>query len=153
MEPRFVHLHVHSEYSLVDGLADIKSLVRATARAGMGALAVTDRSALFSMVRFYKAAVAEGVKPVIGVDVWLRNPGDPAKPLRNKTPSRATRSKAGVRTALYPAAEVCAKDWSSAMATRMLGRAPGFVSAAHRTDRITPERTTTDATATAERRE
>ena len=78
MEPRFVHLHVHSEYSLVDGLADIKSLVRATARAGMAAVAVTDRSALFSMVRFYKAAVAEGVKPVIGVDCWLRNPADPA---------------------------------------------------------------------------
>jgi DNA polymerase-3 subunit alpha len=80
MEPRFVHLHVHSEYSLVDGLADIKSLVRATARAGMGAVAVTDRSALFSMVRFYRTAVTEGVKPVVGVDVWLRNPADPAKP-------------------------------------------------------------------------
>ena len=80
MEPRFVHLHVHSEYSLVDGLADIKSLVRATARAGMGAVAVTDQSALFSMVRFYKAAVAEGIKPLVGVDVWLRNSADPAKP-------------------------------------------------------------------------
>jgi DNA polymerase-3 subunit alpha len=80
MEPRFVHLHVHSEYSLVDGLADIKSLVRATAGAGMGAVAVTDRSALFSMVRFYKAALAEGVKPLVGVDAWLRNPADPAKP-------------------------------------------------------------------------
>ena len=80
MEPRFVHLHVHSEYSLVDGLADIKSLVRTTARAGMGAVAVTDRSALFSMVRFYRTAVTEGVKPVVGVDVWLRNPADPAKP-------------------------------------------------------------------------
>ncbi len=80
VEPRFVHLHVHSEYSLADGLADIKALVKATAAAGMSAVAVTDLSNLFAMVRFYKAAIGAGVKPIVGVDAWLRNPADPARP-------------------------------------------------------------------------
>ncbi len=82
MPARFVHLHVHSEYSLVDGLAEIKALARHAAQAGMGALAVTDQSNLFAMVRFYKAASAAGVKPVIGVDAWVRNPADPTRPDR-----------------------------------------------------------------------
>ncbi|MCU0971244.1 MAG: DNA polymerase III subunit alpha [Gammaproteobacteria bacterium] len=82
MPAQFVHLHVHSEYSLVDGLAEIKALARHAAQAGMGALAVTDQSNLFAMVRFYKAASAAGVKPVIGVDAWVRNPGDATRPDR-----------------------------------------------------------------------
>ncbi len=82
MDPRFVHLHLHSEYSLVDGLVRIKPLVKAVAAAGMPAVAVTDQVNLFSLVRFYKAAVGAGLKPIAGADLWVRNPADAHKPHR-----------------------------------------------------------------------
>ena len=80
MTANFVHLHVHSEYSLVDGTASIKPLVKAVAAAGMPALALTDQSNLFALVRFYRAALAQGVKPIAGVDAWIRNPDDINQP-------------------------------------------------------------------------
>ena len=82
MRPGFVHLHLHTEYSLVDGVVRIKPLVRAVADGGMPAVAVTDQSNLFAMVKFYRAAMAAGVKPVVGVDMWLRNPEQPTRPWR-----------------------------------------------------------------------
>ncbi len=82
MQPTFVHLRVHSEYSLVDGLVRVKPLVAAAVAAGMPAVALTDQSNLFAMVRFYKAALAAGVKPIVGVDCWLRDSEDPNKPFR-----------------------------------------------------------------------
>ena len=82
MDPTFVHLHLHSEYSLVDGLVRIKPLVKAVAAAGMPAVAVTDQGNLFSLVRFYKAAVGAGVKPIAGADLWVRNPEDANQPHR-----------------------------------------------------------------------
>ncbi len=82
MAPRFVHLHVHSEYSLADGIVRIKPLVNAALACGMPAVALTDQSNLFAMVRFYKAALAAGVKPIVGSDVWIRNPDDANKPFR-----------------------------------------------------------------------
>jgi DNA polymerase-3 subunit alpha len=78
----FVHLHVHSEYSLVDGVARIKPLVGRVGELGMPAVALTDQSNMFALVRFYKAAMAAGVKPIGGVDVWIRNPDDANKPDR-----------------------------------------------------------------------
>ncbi len=82
MIPRFVHLHLHTEYSLVDGIVRIKPLVQAVADAGMPAVAVTDQSNLFAMVKFYRAAMAAGVKPIVGVDLWLRNPDNTGQPWR-----------------------------------------------------------------------
>ena len=82
MSSEFVHLHVHSEYSLVDGLARVKPLVGRVAELGMPAVALTDQSNMFALVRFYKAAMAAGVKPICGVDAWLRNPEDVNKPDR-----------------------------------------------------------------------
>jgi DNA polymerase-3 subunit alpha len=82
MTPGFVHLHVHSEYSLVDGVARIKPLVKGVAASGMPAVALTDQSNMFALVRFYKAAVAAGVKPIAGADVWVHNPHDVQKPDR-----------------------------------------------------------------------
>jgi DNA polymerase-3 subunit alpha len=82
MQETFVHLHVHSEYSLVDGTARVKPLVAAAAKAGMPAIALTDQANLFALVRFYKAAMAAGIKPIGGVDAWLRNPEDPGQPFR-----------------------------------------------------------------------
>ena len=67
----FVHLRVHSEFSLVDGLVRLKPLVRQVAEIGMPAVAVTDHVNLFGLVKFYKAALGAGVQPIVGADVWL----------------------------------------------------------------------------------
>jgi len=82
MPAEFVHLHVHSEYSLVDSVARIKPLTAASAAAGVPALALTDHANMFALVRFYKSAIAAGVKPIAGADVLIRNPEDPTKPCR-----------------------------------------------------------------------
>jgi len=82
MHPGFVHLHLHSEYSLVDGTVRLKPLINAVARADMPAVAVTDQSNMFAMVKFYRAAMAAGVKPIIGVELWVRNAEQPSKPWR-----------------------------------------------------------------------
>ena len=82
MPVSFVHLRLHTEYSLVDGIVRIKPLVKAARAAGMPAVAVTDQCNLFAMVKFYKAAIAGGIKPLIGVDLWLENPNDPNQPHR-----------------------------------------------------------------------
>ncbi len=78
----FVHLHLHTEYSLVDGIVRVKPLVKAVAAAGMPACAVTDQSNLFALVKFYKAALGAGVKPIIGADIWIHNELDPNQPSR-----------------------------------------------------------------------
>ncbi len=78
----FVHLRLHSEYSLVDGLVKLKSLVSTTAERRMPALALTDEANLFGLVKFYKAAQGAGLKPIIGSDLWLSNPHDEAHPYR-----------------------------------------------------------------------
>ncbi|HFD79403.1 MAG TPA: DNA polymerase III subunit alpha [Gammaproteobacteria bacterium] len=82
MRPAFVHLHLHSEYSLVDSTIRIKPLVATAAAAGMPALAITDQSNLFGMVKFYRAAMAAGIKPIVGVDLWVRDPERPTQPTR-----------------------------------------------------------------------
>ena len=81
-QPRFVHLRLHSEYSITDGLTRVDSAVAKAAQDGMGALALTDLSNLFGMVKFYKAARGSGVKPIIGADVWITNHIDRDKPSR-----------------------------------------------------------------------
>jgi DNA polymerase III subunit alpha len=73
---QFVHLRLHTEYSLVDGIVRVPELIAAVAAAGMPAVAVTDQSNLFAMVKFYKEALAAGVKPLIGVDAWIRETGE-----------------------------------------------------------------------------
>ena len=82
MQNSFVHLHVHSEYSLVDSLVRVKPLVQQVAGNEMPAVAITEQCNLFSLVKFYSAAMAAGVKPIVGVDVWVRNPEDANQPYR-----------------------------------------------------------------------
>ncbi|MDH5534037.1 MAG: DNA polymerase III subunit alpha, partial [Betaproteobacteria bacterium] len=82
MVPTFVHLRLHSEYSIVDGIARLDAAVSAAAADGMPALGVTDLGNVFGMVKFYKEARARGVKPVIGCDVWVANDADREKPYR-----------------------------------------------------------------------
>lgn len=77
MSARFVHLHLHSEYSLVDSTIRIKSMVETCAREGMPAVALTDDSNMFALVKFYKACSAAGIKPIGGCDVWISAPDDP----------------------------------------------------------------------------
>jgi len=79
---RFVHLHLHTEYSLIDGIVRVPELMTAVAAAPMPAVALTDQSNLFAMVKFYKEALAAGVKPIIGVDALIREPGERAPPSR-----------------------------------------------------------------------
>jgi DNA polymerase III subunit alpha len=78
----FIHLRVHTEYSLVDGIVRVPELMAAVAAAGMPAVALTDQSNLFAMVKFYKEAQSAGVKPLIGVDAWIREPGERVAPTR-----------------------------------------------------------------------
>jgi DNA polymerase III subunit alpha len=73
---QFVHLRLHTEYSLVDGIVRVPELMASVAAAGMAAVALTDQSNLFAMVKFYKEALAAGVKPLIGVDAWIREAGE-----------------------------------------------------------------------------
>ena len=72
----FVHLRVHSEYSLVDGLVKVKPLIKAVTEAGMPAVAITDQSNMCSLVKFYRAAMGGGIKPISGVDLWLTDAED-----------------------------------------------------------------------------
>ena len=71
MSASFVHLRLHTEYSLVDGIVRVKGLVKAAEAAGMPAVAVTDQGNLCSLVKFYKAAMGAGIKPIAGADIWL----------------------------------------------------------------------------------
>jgi DNA polymerase III subunit alpha len=78
----FVHLRLHTEYSLLDGIVRVPELMTAVAAAGMPAVALTDQSNLFAMVKFYKEAQGAGVKPLIGVDALIREVGERAPPSR-----------------------------------------------------------------------
>ncbi|MDR4125978.1 DNA polymerase III subunit alpha [Yanghanlia caeni] len=80
--PAFVHLRVHSEFSVVDGIARIPALVSKAVEFGQPALALTDLCNLFGFVKFYRAAQGKGVKPIAGADVWLENEVDRDKPQR-----------------------------------------------------------------------
>ncbi len=73
MSHSFVHLRIHSEYSLVDGLVRIKPLVSQTAAMQMPALAITDHSNMFAMVKFQRAATGAGLKPIFGADIYLES--------------------------------------------------------------------------------
>ena len=73
---------MHSEYSVTDGIVRIGDAVAKAKADGMPALALTDASNVFGMVKFYTAARAGGIKPIIGVDCWIQNDGDREKPFR-----------------------------------------------------------------------
>ncbi|MBC7988429.1 MAG: DNA polymerase III subunit alpha, partial [Luteimonas sp.] len=77
MSARFVHLHLHSEYSLADSTIRIPELVARCVAYGQPSVAITDRNNLFALVKFYKAAEAAGIKPIAGADIWLAD-GDEA---------------------------------------------------------------------------
>lgn len=67
----FTHLHVHTEYSLLDGASKIKELVHHTKELGMDSLAITDHGVMYGVIDFYRACLAEGIKPIIGCEVYV----------------------------------------------------------------------------------
>jgi DNA polymerase III subunit alpha len=76
----FVHLDIHTEYSLSDGLIRVDALIKAAVQMRMPALAVTDRANLFSAIKFYQAARSAGIKPILGCACWLENPKNQNSP-------------------------------------------------------------------------
>ena len=85
----FTHLHVHSEFSLLDGLGRIGDIVDAAAAHGFDSIAITDHGALYGAVAFYQAATAKDIKPIIGVETYVAR-----RSMRDRrarpTPSRST---------------------------------------------------------------
>ena len=67
----FAHLHLHTEYSLLDGACRVKSLVKRVKEMGQTACAITDHGVMYGAIEFYKACKAEGIKPVIGCEVYV----------------------------------------------------------------------------------
>ena len=76
----FVHLHLHTEYSIVDSTVRIPALMRRCASTGMPAVALTDQGNLFGMVKFCREAIKAGVKPLVGVDLKLADHDDIGRP-------------------------------------------------------------------------
>ncbi len=74
----FVHLHLHTEYSLADGLLKVKDVIERAKRDGMPALAITDIGNLFALVKFFEAAIGAGVKPILGAEVKVYSDASPA---------------------------------------------------------------------------
>ena len=67
----FTHLHVHTEYSLLDGMCRIKPLVERAKALGMTSLAITDHGVMYGAIQFYSEAVKAGIKPIIGCEVYV----------------------------------------------------------------------------------
>jgi DNA polymerase-3 subunit alpha len=80
MSAGFVHLHVHTEYSMVDSTVRIPALIERCAKENMPAVALTDQNNLFGLVKFYREAITNGVKPIIGLDLRIVNDSDPDHP-------------------------------------------------------------------------
>jgi len=76
----FVHLHLHTEYSISDGLVRIDRLLQRCVTMGVSAIAITDQNNFFGLVKFYKAALKLGIKPILGADVFIHNEKEPEKP-------------------------------------------------------------------------
>ncbi len=82
MKAKFIHLNCHTEFSLIDSTIRIKPLLAACQQADMPAIAMNDHMNLFALVKLYKAATGQGIKPIIGSDILLENPDDPKHPFK-----------------------------------------------------------------------
>ena len=81
-ETPFVHLRLHSEYSVTDGIVRLGDALARAASDGMPALALTDLANVFGLVKFYSSARGKGIKPLLGSDVFIANEADPDRPYR-----------------------------------------------------------------------
>jgi DNA polymerase III subunit alpha len=82
MPSPFVHLHLHTEYSMQDGLIRINELVARALELELPAIAITDQSNLFAAIKFYQAAINAGIKPILGAECWVENIQFPERPFR-----------------------------------------------------------------------
>lgn len=82
MNKDFAHLHVHTEYSLLDGFSRVKKLIKRAKELNMSSIAITDHGCMFGVIDFYKTAIEEGIKPIIGCEVYTA-----ARGLRDKDPN------------------------------------------------------------------
>jgi DNA polymerase III subunit alpha len=80
MTDAFVHLHLHTEFSIVDGTVRIPALMAQCVAGQMPAVAITDQGNLFGLIKFYRSALKNGLKPIIGVDLKIRDPDDEERP-------------------------------------------------------------------------
>ena len=81
-DPRFIHLRLHTEYSISDGIVKVGQAISRAAADNMPALGISDLANLFGMVKFYKGCRGKGIKPIVSVDAWITNDGDRDKPSR-----------------------------------------------------------------------
>src|SRR3972149_8597635 len=84
MKNKFVHLHVHTEYSLLDGLSKITKLFRHVKEVGMDSIAISDHGAMYGVIEFYKKAKKEGIKPILGMEAYTTNVDLKERPERGK---------------------------------------------------------------------
>lgn len=82
MNKDFAHLHVHTEYSLLDGFSRVKKLIKRAKELNMSSIAITDHGCMFGVIDFYKTAIKEGINPIIGCEVYTA-----ARGLRDKDPN------------------------------------------------------------------
>lgn len=84
MRNKFVHLHVHTEYSLLDGLSNIQIMLDYVKELGMNSIGITDHGAMYGAIEFYKKAIKEGVKPILGIEAYTTNLSLKDKPEKGK---------------------------------------------------------------------
>src|SRR5665213_981160 len=75
MDSKFIHLHTHSHYSLLDGLSKVPEMVKIAKEAGMPAIALTDHGNMYGAIEFYKECHKAGIKPIIGCEVYIAERG------------------------------------------------------------------------------
>ena len=82
MSSSFTHLHVHTEYSILDGASRVSDLVKAAAADGQPALGMTDHGNMYGVVDFYRTCLSEGIKPVIGTEAYMAHENRRERPPR-----------------------------------------------------------------------
>ena len=90
MPREFTHLHVHTEYSLLDGMCRIPQLIARTKELGMDSLAITDHGAMYGAIDFYVAAKEAGIKPIIGCEVYVAQTDRYSRGAAHKKPHHLT---------------------------------------------------------------
>ena len=90
MPREFTHLHVHTEYSLLDGMCRIPQLIARTKELGMDSLAITDHGAMYGAIDFYVAAKEAGIKPIIGCEVYVAQTDRHSRGAAHKKPHHLT---------------------------------------------------------------
>ena len=86
----FTHLHSHTEYSLLDGLSRIRPMLRRSKELGMDSLGITDHGALYGAIDFYRTALEEGVRPIIGCEVYVAPGSHKERNSAKRTPYHLT---------------------------------------------------------------